>query len=90
MTIEDPIEYVFPTINQIQVDEPAGLTYASGLRSVLHQDPDVILVGEIHDVETARLATQAALTGHFVVSSLHATDATSALHRLIDMGSSRS
>jgi type IV pilus assembly protein PilB len=86
VTIEDPIEYVFPTINQIQVNEPAGLTFANCLRSVLRQDPDAILVGEIRDVETARIATQAALTGHFVVSSLHATDATSALHRFMDMG----
>jgi type IV pilus assembly protein PilB len=86
VTIEDPIECVFPTFNQIQVDEPAGLTYINGLRTVLHQDPDVILVGEIHDVETARIAAQAALAGRFVLSSLHATDATSALHRLMDMG----
>ena len=86
VTIEDPVEYVFPTINQIQVNEPAGLTFANCLRSVLRQDPDAILVGEIRDVETARIATQAALTGHFVVSSLHATDATSALHRFMDMG----
>ena len=77
MTIEDPVEYVFPTINQIQINEPAGLTFANGLRSILRQDPDAILVGEIRDVETARIAMQAALTGHFVVSSLHATDATS-------------
>jgi type IV pilus assembly protein PilB len=86
VTIEDPVEYVFPTINQVQINEPAGLTFASSLRSVLRQDPDAILVGEIRDVETARIATQAALTGHFVVSSLHATDATSALHRFMDMG----
>jgi type IV pilus assembly protein PilB len=86
VTIEDPVEYVFPTINQIQVNEAAGLTFASCLRSVLRQDPDAILVGEIRDVETARIATQAALTGHFVMSSLHATDATSALHRFMDMG----
>jgi type IV pilus assembly protein PilB len=86
VSIEDPVEYVFPTINQIQINEPAGLTFANALRSVLRQDPDAILVGEIRDVETARIATQAALTGHFVVSSLHATDATSALHRFMDMG----
>jgi len=85
MTIEDPVEYVFPTINQIQINEPAGVTFASGLRSILRQDPDAILVGEIRDVETARIAVQAALTGHFVMSSLHATDATSALHRFMDM-----
>jgi type IV pilus assembly protein PilB len=86
VTIEDPVEYVFPRISQIQINEAAGLTFASGLRSILRQDPDAILVGEIRDVETARIAVQAALTGHFVMSSLHATDATSALHRFIDMG----
>ena len=79
MTIEDPVEYLFPTINQIQINEQAGITFADGLRSILRQDPDAILVGEIRDVETARIAVQAALTGHFVMSSLHATDATSAL-----------
>ncbi len=86
VTIEDPVEYVFPTINQIQINEAAGLTFANGLRAILRQDPDSILVGEIRDVETARIAVQAALTGHFVMSSLHATDATSALHRFMDMG----
>ncbi|GGN61223.1 pilus assembly protein PilB [Actinoplanes lobatus] len=86
MTIEDPVEYTFPSINQIQINEAAGLTFADGLRSILRQDPDVILVGEIRDVETARIAVQSALTGHFVLSSLHATDAVSALHRLLDMG----
>jgi type IV pilus assembly protein PilB len=85
-TIEDPVEYVLPTITQIQINEQAGITFASGLRSILRQDPDAILVGEIRDVETARIATQAALTGHFVLSSLHATDSVSALHRFIDMG----
>ncbi len=85
-TIEDPVEYVFPRITQIQINEPAGVTFASGLRSILRQDPDAILVGEIRDIETARIATQAALTGHFVLSSLHATDSVSALHRFIDMG----
>ena len=86
MTIEDPVEYVFPSINQIQTNEQAGLTFATGLRSILRQDPDTILVGEIRDVETARIAVQSALTGHFVLSSLHATDAVSALHRFLDMG----
>jgi type IV pilus assembly protein PilB len=85
-TIEDPVEYVIPSINQIQINEPAGVTFASGLRAVLRQDPDSILVGEIRDVETARIAVQAALTGHFVMSSLHATDASAALHRFLDMG----
>ena len=74
MTIEDPVEYMFPSINQIQTNEQAGITFANGLRSILRQDPDVILVGEIRDVETARIAVQSALTGHFVLSSLHATD----------------
>ena len=86
MTIEDPVEYVFPSINQIQTNEQAGLTFATGLKSILRQDPDVILVGEIRDVETARIAIQSALTGHFVLSSLHATDAVAALHRFLDMG----
>ncbi|MCU1370379.1 MAG: pilus biosynthesis protein PilB [Ilumatobacteraceae bacterium] len=86
MTVEDPVEYTFPTINQISIHEQAGVTFAAGLRSILRQDPDAILVGEIRDVETARIAIQAALTGHFVLSTIHATDATSALHRFLDMG----
>jgi len=86
MTIEDPVEYVFPTINQIQTNEQAGISFANGLRSILRQDPDVILVGEIRDVETARIAVQSALTGHLVLSSLHATDSAAALHRFLDMG----
>ncbi len=86
MTIEDPVEYIFPSINQIQTNEQAGLTFATGLKSILRQDPDVILVGEIRDVETARIAVQSALTGHLVLSSLHATDSVSALHRFLDMG----
>jgi type IV pilus assembly protein PilB len=86
VTIEDPVEYVFPNINQIQINEQAGISFANGLRSVLRLDPDSILIGEIRDVDTARIAVQAALTGHFVMSSLHATDATSALHRFMDMG----
>jgi type IV pilus assembly protein PilB len=86
MTIEDPVEYVFPSINQIQTNEQAGSTFATGLRSILRQDPDVILVGEIRDVDTARVAVQSALTGHLVLSSLHATDSVSALHRFLDMG----
>ncbi|WP_020391199.1 GspE/PulE family protein [Kribbella catacumbae] len=86
MTIEDPVEYTFSSINQIQINSSAGITFAGGLRSILRQDPDVILVGEVRDVETARIAVQSALTGHFVLSSLHATDAATALHRLLDMG----
>jgi type IV pilus assembly protein PilB len=85
-TIEDPVEYVFPSINQIQINEVAGVTFAGGLRSILRQDPDVILVGEIRDAETARIAVQSALTGHFVLSSLHGTDSVSALYRFLDMG----
>ena len=85
-TIEDPVEYVFPSINQIQINEQADITFAGGLKAILRQDPDVILVGEIRDVETARIAVQSALTGHLVLSSLHATDAASALQRFLDMG----
>ena len=76
MTIEDPVEYVFPEVNQMQINLQADVTFASGLKSILRQDPDVILVGEIRDEETARIAVQSALTGHVVMSSLHATDAT--------------
>ena len=86
VTIEDPVEYQFPRVNQMQVNDTAGITFATGLRGILRQDPDVILVGEIRDIETARIATQAALTGHFVLSSIHAVDAVSALHRFTDMG----
>jgi type IV pilus assembly protein PilB len=85
-TIEDPVEYVVPSINQIQVNNQAGVTFADGLRSILRQDPDVILVGEIRDVETARIAVQSALTGHLVLSSVHATDSATALQRFRDMG----
>ena len=86
MTIEDPVEYVFSSMNQIQTNEQAGLTFATGLKSILRQDPDIILVGEIRDVETARIAVQSAMTGHLVTSSLHATDAITALLRFYDMG----
>ncbi len=86
MTIEDPVEYTFDSINQIQINEQAGITFAGGLKSILRQDPDIILVGEIRDVDTARIAVQSALTGHLVLSSLHATEAVSALYRLVDMG----
>lgn len=86
MTIEDPVEYVFPAVNQMQINLQADVTFASGLKSILRQDPDVILVGEIRDHETATIAVQSALTGHLVMSSLHATDASSALYRLVDMG----
>jgi len=86
MTIEDPVEYVFPDVNQTQINEAGGVTFATGLKAILRQDPDVILIGEVRDVETARIAVQSALTGHFVLSSLHATDAASALGRFLDMG----
>jgi type IV pilus assembly protein PilB len=86
MTIEDPVEYILPSVNQIQINEQAGVTFVDGLRSILRQDPDVILVGEIRDAETARIAVQSALTGHLVLSSLHATDTAAAVHRFLDMG----
>ncbi len=85
-TIEDPVEYTFERVNQTQVNVAAGLTFASGLRAILRQDPDVILVGEIRDRETAEIATQASMTGHLVLSSMHATGAVSALFRLLEMG----
>ncbi len=86
MTLEDPIEYKIPGVNQVQVNPVAGLTFASGLRSFLRQDPNVILVGEVRDQETADLAIQASLTGHLVFSTLHTNDAAGALPRLLDMG----
>ncbi len=86
VTIEDPVEYQLPLIRQIQVNTKVNLTFASGLRSILRQDPDVIMVGEIRDKDTANIAIQAALTGHFVFSTLHTNDAASAFTRLIDMG----
>jgi type IV pilus assembly protein PilB len=85
-TIEDPVEYTFENVNQTQVNSQAGITFATGLRAILRQDPDVILVGEVRDRETAEIAVQASLTGHLVLSSMHATDATSALFRLLEMG----
>jgi len=86
ITIEDPVEYHMKGVNQIQISEKAGLTFARGLRSILRHDPDVILVGEIRDSETARIAIQASLTGHLVFSTLHTNDAPSASTRLVDMG----
>jgi general secretion pathway protein E len=85
ITIEDPAEYRFQDINQIQVNPQAGITFASGLRSILRLDPDVILVGEIRDTETANIATQAALTGHLMLSSIHANEVAGVLSRLIDL-----
>ena len=86
MTIEDPVEYTFENINQIQINRLAGITFANGLRSILRQDPDAILVGEIRDKETAEISVQSALTGHLVLSSLHATDAVGAIYRFLEMG----
>jgi len=86
LTIEEPIEYRFMDINQTQVNPKAGITFATGLRAILRHDPDIILVGEIRDKDTATTAVQAALTGHLVLSSIHANDAVSVLFRLIDLG----
>lgn len=86
VTLEDPVEYKMSGINQIQVNPEVGLTFASGLRSILRQDPDVVMVGEIRDKETAQLAVQAALTGHLVFSTLHTNSAAGILPRLLDMG----
>ena len=86
ITVEDPVEYQLKGVNQIQVNEKSGLTFARGLRSILRHDPDVILIGEIRDQETAQIAVQASLTGHLVFSTLHTNDAPGALTRLVDMG----
>ena len=86
MTVEDPVEYVLPSINQIQIQDQSGMTFAGGLRGILRQDPDIILVGEMRDVETARIGIQSALTGHLVLTSLHGTDAAGALERFLDLG----
>ena len=86
LTLEDPVEYQIPGINQVQINPQAGLTFATGLRSFLRQDPNIILVGEIRDKETTQLAIQAALTGHLVFSTLHTNDASTAIPRLIDLG----
>src|SRR5439155_26019622 len=83
---EDPVELNIRGINQVQADEGIGLTFASALRSFLRQDPNIILVGEIRDFETAEIAVQAALTGHLVLSTLHTTDAPSTISRLMNMG----
>lgn len=86
LTLEDPVEYQIPGINQVQINPQAGLTFATGLRSFLRQDPNIILVGEIRDKETTQLAIQAALTGHLVFSTLHTNDSATAMPRLIDLG----
>lgn len=86
ITVEDPVEYRLNGVNQVQVNTKAGLTFASGLRSILRQDPDIVMVGEIRDAETAQIATRAAITGHLVLSTLHTNDTASTISRLIDMG----
>jgi type IV pilus assembly protein PilB len=86
VTLEDPVEYRMPTVRQVQLNRKAGMTFASGLRSILRQDPDVILVGEVRDNETAEIAVQAGLTGHRVLTTLHTNDAATAITRLMEMG----
>src|SRR5205085_4001986 len=86
VTLEDPVEIQLPGITQVQTNEKAGLTFSNGLRSILRQDPDVVLVGEVRDGETAGLALQASMTGHLVLTTLHTNDAVSSLTRLVDMG----
>jgi type II secretory ATPase GspE/PulE/Tfp pilus assembly ATPase PilB-like protein len=86
ITVEDPVEYHVPGVNQIQVNHKVGLTFADGLRAVLRHDPDVVMIGEIRDKETADTAVQASLTGHLVFSTLHTNDAAGATTRLLDMG----
>ena len=85
-TVEDPVEYTLPLINQVQVSSQRGLTFATSLRSILRQDPDVILIGEIRDSETGMIATEAALTGHLVLSTLHTNDAIGAIYRMVNLG----
>jgi type IV pilus assembly protein PilB len=86
ITVEDPVEYRLPNINQVQVNPKAGLTFAGALRSILRSDPDIVLVGEIRDRETATIAIEAALTGHLVLSTLHTNDAATTPQRLVEMG----
>jgi type IV pilus assembly protein PilB len=86
VSVEDPVEYQVELVNQVQVDETRTLSFSSALRSILRQDPDIIMIGEIRDVPTAQIAVQAALTGHLVLSTLHTNDCAGAIHRLIDMG----
>ena len=86
ITVEDPVEYKVPGLNQVQINPRAGLTFASGLRSILRSDPDVVMIGEIRDQETAKISVEAALTGHLVLATLHTNDAPGALSRLTDMG----
>ena len=86
ITVEDPVEYILKGLNQVQVNPKAGLTFAAGLRSILRQDPDIIMIGEIRDQETVDIAIRAAITGHLVLSTIHTNDAPSTISRLVDMG----
>ena len=86
ITVEDPVEYKLEGINQVQVNVKAGLTFANGLRSILRQDPDIIMIGEIRDAETAEIAIRASITGHLVLSTIHTNDSASSVARLVDMG----
>ena len=86
ITVEDPIEYDLPGVGQVQVNDKAGLTFSSSLRSILRQDPDIIMIGEMRDFDTAHIGIQSSLTGHLVLSTLHTNDSISAVTRLIDMG----
>ena len=86
ITVEDPVEYQLEGVNQIQVKEEVGLTFAAGLRSILRQDPDIVMIGEIRDLETAQIAVRASLTGHLVLSTLHTNSAVESISRLKDMG----
>ena len=86
ITLEDPIEYKLPGISQTQIDAAGGFTFASGLRSILRQDPDILMIGEIRDAETADIAVQASLTGHQVLSTIHTNDAAGSIPRMLEMG----
>ena len=86
ITIEDPVEYIIPNANQVEVNEKANFNFSNILKSVLRQDPDIIVIGELRDEETARLALRAALTGHLVISTIHCNDSYGAINRLLDMG----
>src|SRR5699024_936318 len=86
ITIEDPVEYKLDGINQVQINDKSGLNFYSGLRSILRQDPDIIMIGEIRDIDTAKISIRASITGHLVLSTLHTNDSVSAITRLIDMG----
>ena len=86
ITVEDPVEYTMAGINQVQVNTKAGLTFSAGLRSILRQDPDIVMIGEIRDQETVEIAIRAAITGHLVLSTIHTNDAPGTISRLVDMG----